>query len=602
MGIVVERSVELRAAPEQVWPIVADTDRLNRAIGLAPVELTPIDDASAARFLVRTVSAGFPLEYEERPFAFVEHRGFSVTRIVRKGALRSIENVYRLEPRAEGGSRLTITLDVEPRIGLLGPLVRWQSGRLLDRMIAAIAALDPELVAGRPSELMSSPPLCDQRALVRLEAELCARVDGADQPLARALVRWLETASDASVERIRPFALADRLGVDRTRMLAVCLHGVLVGLLELRWDLVCPSCHTATARLPRLDQLDAEASCTLCDIRFGVELDLAVEATFQPMRVVRTRRAGPYCIGGPLLTPHVVVQDVLEPHATHAITAPPRADRYRLFVRGGATATVVVADDAPSEVALRVAADQIEPNELSVAPGGTLRIRHDDPRARHLKLERIAAVEQAATAQRLALLPEFRATFGTDLLRPGVALRVGAVALVFTDLTASTALYAEIGDARAFKLVHDHFDVLAGVVATRGGAIVKTIGDAVMAAFDSELDALTAALAMHRGFDALRADNPDARRTSLKVGAHAGPCYAVTANGVLDYFGQTVNVAARVQSEAGAGELVVAEPLAQLAVARGLVERARVGERYLARLKGVAEPIALCRLRIDDRG
>ena len=243
----------------------------------------------------------------------------------------------------------------------------------------------------------------------------------------------------------------------------------------------------------------------------------------------------------------------------------------------------------------------MEPSELTVAPGGTLRVYHDDARARHLKLERVAAVEQAATAQRLALLPEFRATFGTELLRPGVALRVGAVALVFTDLTGSTALYAEIGDARAFKLVHDHFDVIAAVVAKHQGAIVKTIGDAVMAAFDSELDALSAAVAMHRGFDALRADNPDARRTSLKIGAHAGPCYAVTANGVLDYFGQTVNVAARVQGEAGAGELVVAEPLAQRALARGLVENTRVGERYVARLKGVVEPITLCRLRIDER-
>jgi len=602
MGIVVERSVELEATPEQLWPFVADTDRLNRAVGLAPLELSPIDDASAARFLVRTVSAGFPLEYEERPFAFVEHRGFSVTRIVRKGALRSIENDYRIEPRAGGGSRLTITLDVEPRIGLLAPLVRWQSGRLLDRMIAAIAAIDPALVAGRPAELMSSPPQCDPRALQRLELELCARLEAADAPVARALVRWLETASDASVERIRPFALADLLGVDRTRMLAVSLHAVLVGLLELRWDLVCPSCHTATARLEGLDQLDAEAGCTLCDIRFGVELDLAVEATFQPVRAVRTRRAGLYCIGGPLLTPHVVVQDVLEPHGTHAISVPPRADRYRLFVRGGATATVLVADDAAAEVAVRVTADRVEPNELTVAPGGILRVQHDDPRARHLKIERVAAVEQAATAQRLALLPEFRATFGTELLRPGVALRVGTVALVFTDLTGSTALYAEIGDARAFKLVHDHFDVLAAVVAAHRGAIVKTIGDAVMAAFDSELDALGAALAMHRGFDALRADNADAGRTSLKIGAHAGPCYAVTANGVLDYFGQTVNVAARVQGEAGAGELVVAEPLARLALERGLVERARVGERYVAHLKGVAQPIALCRLRIDERG
>jgi class 3 adenylate cyclase len=301
-----------------------------------------------------------------------------------------------------------------------------------------------------------------------------------------------------------------------------------------------------------------------------------------------------------MLTPHVVVQDVLEPDATHAIVAPPRVDRYRLFVRGGATATVRVEAAAPAEVSVKIAGDRIEPREFAVAPEGTLRIQHDDPRARHLKIERIENLEQAATAQQLALLPEFRATFGTELLRPGVALRVSTVALVFTDLTGSTALYAEIGDARAFKLVHDHFDTIEAVVASHRGAIVKTIGDAVMAAFDTEIDALTAAVAMHRGFGALRRDNPDARRTSLKIGAFAGPCYAVTANGVLDYFGQSVNVAARVQGEAAGGELVVESSLAELATNRGLVEPSRVRERYVARLKGVPDPIALCRLSIDD--
>jgi class 3 adenylate cyclase len=105
---------------------------------------------------------------------------------------------------------------------------------------------------------------------------------------------------------------------------------------------------------------------------------------------------------------------------------------------------------------------------------------------------------------------------------------------------------------------------------------------------------------MHRGFGALRRDNPDARRTSLKIGAFAGPCYAVTANGVLDYFGQSVNVAARVQGEAAGGELVVESSLAELATNRGLVEPSRVRERYVARLKGVPDPIALCRLSIDD--
>src|SRR5205823_1419852 len=78
------------------------------------------------------------------------------------------------------------------------------------------------------------------------------------------------------------------------------------------------------------------------------------------------------------------------------------------------------------------------------------------------------------------------------------------------------------------------------------GALVKTIGDAVMAVFHAPADAVAAGLAIQAGIAAYNAAAPG-DPLCVKLGLHSGPCIAINANDVLDYFGTTVNVAARVQ-------------------------------------------------------
>jgi adenylate cyclase len=144
--------------------------------------------------------------------------------------------------------------------------------------------------------------------------------------------------------------------------------------------------------------------------------------------------------------------------------------------------------------------------------------------------------------------------------------------------------------------VHDHFDVVFGVVERHGGTLVKTIGDAVMAAFADDLAAVAASLEMLRAFEKFRAEVPNGARTHLKLGLFRGPSYLVNANGVLDYFGQTVNIAARLQAQAGSGELVIQSTLAELALRAGLLPESAVRERYRATLKGVTEPLDVVRI------
>src|SRR5262249_54058128 len=149
----------------------------------------------------------------------------------------------------------------------------------------------------------------------------------------------------------------------------------------------------------------------------------------------------------------------------------------------------------------------------------------------------------ALTADRVAALQAFRDLFSDEVLRPGDEVAIRRVTLLFSDLKGSTALYEAMGDAAAYHLVREHFAYLAEIVREHEGGIVKTIGDAVMAAFHDPLRGLQAAIAMQRrvaGFNA-RSRAP----IVLKLGLHDGPCIAVTLNDRLDYFGGTVNLAAR---------------------------------------------------------
>ncbi|MBI3206530.1 MAG: hypothetical protein HYZ29_33645 [Myxococcales bacterium] len=599
-AVVVERVVACRADAGALWPLVTDTERLNRAVGLGRLALSPNDDASAARHVVTTVSGGFPLEYEERPYEWIEPTRFSVRRDVRRGLVTQLLNEFELAPRTGGGTNVTVRVGAQPKFGVIAPVLRLQVGRFVGRIADYIEQIDGALAAGGRA-LASAAGSVDGSVLDRLAAPYLESLPGPAQSAGKQLVDLIRSGSDVDVDRIRPFELAETWGIDRNVMLAACLHAVSAGLLELCWDLICPSCRTASERSQSLTDLGAHAHCQLCDISFDLDLDQAVEATFRPTAGIRTVDEGPYCIGGPARTPHVLAQTVLPASGQVELSAPSKPGRYRLFVRGGPAAILRVGAGGAKSLSATASATTLEPAQADLEPGARIVVSQEDPRERHVKLERVDFTQTAATAHHVSMLPEFRRQFAREVLRPGLSLRIARVALLFTDLTGSTALYTAVGDARAFRVVQAHFELLDRVVAEHSGTVVKTIGDAVMAAFIREEDAVRAGAAMHAEFRAFRRSEADAGDLSLKVGVFAGPCYVVTANGVLDYFGQTVNVAARLQGAAQGGELVLPKALADSARTLGWLDTPCVPETFAAELKGLSEPLTAARIALDRR-
>jgi class 3 adenylate cyclase len=127
--------------------------------------------------------------------------------------------------------------------------------------------------------------------------------------------------------------------------------------------------------------------------------------------------------------------------------------------------------------------------------------------------------------------------------------------------------------------------------------MVKTIGDAVMAAFQRPGEAMRAALGMQAAINNLnaRANLQGAEQLILKVGLHSGPCLSVTLNDRPDYFGTTVNIAARVQGLSHGGDIMLTEAIRSDAEAARLLNGRQLTSASVA-LKGIDEPVLVHRL------
>ena len=180
-----------------------------------------------------------------------------------------------------------------------------------------------------------------------------------------------------------------------------------------------------------------------------------------------------------------------------------------------------------------------------------LTIRNESDRPLVFVVENRNWAEDALTGERVIAMPAFRRLCPEQLLRPGDNAEIGWIAIMFTDLKGSTELYDALGDAAAYNLVRDHFAFLSDRVERNHGFVVKTVGDAVMAAFSRPDDAVRAALAIQddvASFNSARGGGTSATPIVLKLGLHAGSCIAVTTGDALDYFGAIVNIAARTRT------------------------------------------------------
>lgn len=551
---------ELAASPEQLWPLIADTNRFDRDTGVPAVALRPPavgdDDLGNGRIAVTTRQYGVRLDYTQEPFEWEEPRWLRVRRTFHTGPLATLGVDLELTPREGGGTAVDYEVRARAR-NVLGLSIPLQIGVIFARRFARVASRFDELaVAGAAEQASGRAPRLGRTGRVRLdEGARALRAGGGDPALVDRLSEVVASADDVVAARLRPYELADRWGADRGVVLDLFLRATRAGIVGFRWDVLCPLCRVAKASTTTLRDLPGTVHCDTCHVDSTANFARSVELTFRPSPAVRAVADDDYCIGSPSATPHVVAQAVV-PAGDGVVLRPVlEPGRYRLRalgVPGGCYVRVRRGGPIDAATALGPAGWPDVELDVGTAPALVVRVEGEE---RLVLLERTAWGDAAVTAAEVTARQEFRDLFADEALRPGEQVSVGSMTIVFTDLVGSTRLYRDIGDAVAFGRVLDHFDVLRECIVAEGGAVVKTIGDAVMAVFPAP----AAALRSLRSAQARLAAAGDDPALRLKAGIHHGPCLGVTLNGQLDYFGTTVNFAARLEGQSGGEAIVVSD-------------------------------------------
>jgi adenylate cyclase len=600
---------QLRSTPEQLWPYVSDTQRFNRAAVGYRVQPGAASDEDIQHLRAHYV---IPLAWDEHPFEWDRPHHFSVQRRFHGPILRDFSARTTLTPNPQGTlllyevtarpASLLGTVAIPLQIGLLSRTRFGRAFRRIDDFLQhPIEQLNP-LAVGKPFITGESA-----QRLRDIGRELEA--DGYPAALIDLLRQFITQADDDEVAHLRPYALADRWHAPRRTVLELCLAATRRSLLDLRWDIVCPMCRGANLSVPQLNDIHEQAYCPSCRMDFHVNFDHAVEVTFRPNAARRPIEVGTYCVGGPQLTPHIIAQQLLVSHETRTLQLALEPGAHRLRARANVPQAVSghfdlrissdAADQPSSALTLRIDHQGWAADHELAASHIALTLINDTAYEQGVVLERVAWNDQAVTAADVSTLQAFRDWFASQALRPDVQLGITNLAVLFTDLRGSTQLYREIGDAPAFERVLEHFEVLRRSVDQHAGAQIKTIGDAIMAAFLDPAQGVAAGLEILRGMAQLnqtRTDYP----LRLKLGLHTGAAIAVTLNERLDYFGTTVNIASRLEGQAQGDDLIISEDVMRLpAVQRVLGENEVQVEMFKAQLKGfVNEEFQLYRIRL----
>jgi class 3 adenylate cyclase len=225
-------------------------------------------------------------------------------------------------------------------------------------------------------------------------------------------------------------------------------------------------------------------------------------------------------------------------------------------MRGGQH--ILVDNVGKKDAVFKATADGWTDEELTIQANSPITLENRTGVEQLFIIERLSWSDQGATAAEVTAMQLFRDLFANEALRASAQFSVGSLTMMFTDLRDSTALYREVGDAPAFGMVLSHFDVLRDAINAENGAIVKTNGDAAMAVFRRPINAIRAAVAAQRKL-ASQTPAPGKKPLSLKVGIHTGSCIAVNLNDRLDYFGTTVNIAARLEALSTGDDIVMSE-------------------------------------------
>ena len=450
-----------------------------------------------------------------------------------------------------------------------------------------------------------------------------------DSAVADAIAQLIRDGADHELNRINVLDFAARRGLNEERVISGFLHASRLGLFDLTWNVLCPGCSGVLDAHSTLKSLrHDDYHCGLCACGYEASVDEQVEVAFTVAPRVRHIAAHDpntlplweyfkqvfWSSGVDLnqesfasLTDEVTLDAMeLPAHEKAVMSLHLPSEFVIVFEPVTHAAQFIDVQGEPTKerqhLSLIYNRQHTPTGTITLQPGPLRLSLENQTEVRVLPSVFVAAEglhhligkrKPFLTAKRILTNQTFRGVYKADNLNIDQRLKITSLTFLFTDLKGSTALYERVGDLAAFDLVRAHFHALLEIIASEAGAVVKTIGDAVMATFTRPEQALAAGLRMRAAMERLNEER-GTKDLVVKIGIHEGPCLAVMLNERQDYFGQTVNIAARVQGLSTSQAIHVTSPVISALAVEAILRKAEITPiQKHAALRGIADKIVV---------
>jgi serine/threonine protein kinase len=590
---------KLASPPEALWPYVANTDRVNRAVGLQAVSFTETstDGGGGPTRHGAFHVLGMNVEWREFPFEWSRAREHSVFRQYRKGPIEALWNRVRLEPMDGGGTELVHEVWLKPR-GLMGRVAAYveidrKTATGLDRLYRRI---DDCLRKGNILDPFEEP--CDpgeekRRHVEAAAARLIAR--GFDEKIVARLGQFVLCEPAKRLERMRPFELADQWGVDRAGALDLFLHATYTGLLDLSWEAICPRCRIAHEHFPSLDKVARTATCVPCGTAYERDLAESVEIVFRPHPELRDATPETYCIGAPALRPHVLLQQRVAAGEKRIVAVDLPPGDYRIAadwpcrsfdLSSSGSGFLSVCDAAVRDDAIDATPRVVRAGEVSFA------FANETDQEQVVRVEVQGARDDAVTAAIVMTHPAFRELFNEELLAEDEPMGVRRMAFLCIEVEDRATLFAERGDAGAWTALRRLDAILEKTLRTTHGVLVPAPLGVYAVAFSGSGAALEAALAVQAGWRSEKAP------CALRAAIHEGPCIAISRERRTEYFGRTVHRAVALLEDCPPGGIALSDGVASERDVARRIHDAAIAFEVTRSMQGPYSGLRIAKLRL----
>jgi class 3 adenylate cyclase len=574
---------------DSLWAVVSDTPRWGEALGMPRYQVSEeLQTNGSVSVFGKLEIAGITIAWEEPPANWIAERWFDQQRIFSRGPINSMTTRARLEDHGDR-SELALELEFDTR-NLIGTFIGKRMLAVYENKINALLQTADRLIRAEQSSLFESNYQPSQAAQARAAKLVDSIADTAyGHGLGQRLVDYINHSQEVDLWAMRPIEIARHWGTGSRETIELFLQSVRSGLLESRWDILCPRCRVTKSTSSSIGELPQAVHCDACNIDFESDFARNVELSFSPSPSIRQVGYGFYCRSGPGVTPHIKGQCVLAAGERRSLPLALQPGDYRLRTLEAGDEIEVKWGGGPFPE-IHVADDEVTIGGDSA--DGSIFIANDGELSRSIVIEEQNWLRDVLTAEHATTMQAFRDLFSDQVLRPGDEVSIRNIAFAFTDLVGSADLFSRIGDAAAYQLVREHFAEFGEIIRRHRGNIVKTVGDGVHAAFRSPDDALLASIEMQLAMPQFnrRFDSSD---IAIRIGLHAGSSIAVTLNDRLDYYGEAVNLAARLEGQGEAGDIVMSKAFTADPAVSDILAAYDLQQQDL-RLKGFTDPVTAC--------